>query len=406
MADKKIFELVAAEKITASDMFVLEQNGTAKKLTGQVLLNWLTAAADGHGGIQSYTLQKTEGLVKTYRFTLADKSYMDIQIIDGRGIRSVEKVDTIDLVDIYQIRYSDDTTSEFFVTNGEKGDKGDSAQIWIRYASQKPTYSSNDFGEVPDAWIGIASGHSPTAPTDWREYQWFQWKGEKGDTGDPGTLVGSEVTYQSGSYGHIIPSGSWTTNIPVVQPGNYLWTRIVHQFNTGDPVISYCVSRMGLDGLGSVSSVAGLAPDADGNVPLSAYHINALSLSGGILEGNIDMRGFGIFNVKTPVTSESAANKYYVDTYAEKKKLSFSYPVVYQTIFTYDSENIDYPYRADIPLEGVDRHMIPEVIFNLTDATSGIFAPVAEAYDGGVSIWASVRPTERVYIPQILCWRS
>ena len=103
MADKKIFELVAAEKITASDMFVLEQNGTAKKLTGQVLLNWLTAAADGHGGIQSYTLQKTEGLVKTYRFTLADKSYMDIQIIDGRGIRSVEKVDTIDLVDIYQI---------------------------------------------------------------------------------------------------------------------------------------------------------------------------------------------------------------------------------------------------------------------------------------------------------------
>ena len=44
MADKAISELVAAEQIKSTDMFVLEQDGTAKRLQGQTLLNWLTAA--------------------------------------------------------------------------------------------------------------------------------------------------------------------------------------------------------------------------------------------------------------------------------------------------------------------------------------------------------------------------
>ena len=55
IADKSIGELVAATAVQAADLFVLEQTGTAKKLPGQILLNWLTAAADGHGGISSIT---------------------------------------------------------------------------------------------------------------------------------------------------------------------------------------------------------------------------------------------------------------------------------------------------------------------------------------------------------------
>lgn len=313
MADKKVSELVSAEQITARDWLLVEQNGTAKKVSGQVLLNWLTAAADGHGGIQSYTLLNTEGLVKTYRFTLADKSHMDIPVIDGRGIRAVEKIGTNGLVDTYQIRYNDETTGEFFITNGAKGEKGDSANIWVRYASQKPTDDSSNFGEVPDVWVGIASGHSPNAPADWREYQWFQWKGEKGDPGDPATLVSATVTYQAGSSGTIIPSGSWSQNVPVVHQGHYLWTKVVQQFNSGDPVTAYSVSRMGLDGLGSVVSVAGLSPDATGNVPLTAENLRALSLLGGKMEGSIDMNGQRITGLNEPLSDTEPAPKAYVD---------------------------------------------------------------------------------------------
>lgn len=406
MADKAISELVSAEQITATDMFVLEQNGTAKKLTGQVLLNWLTAAADGHGGIQSYAVLKTEGLVKTYRFTLADQSYMDIQVTDGRGISSITKTGTSGLVDTYRISYNDGSNGTFTVTNGAKGDTGDNAYIWVKYASQEPTDSSHSFGDIPDTWIGVYYGTSATAPTDWQQYKWFKWKGEKGDTGDPAILVSAEVTYQAGTSGTVIPSGSWSSSIPVVTQGQFLWTRIVQQFNTGSPITAYSVSRMGLDGLGSVVSVAGVTPNPDGNVPLTAADVNALSTEGGIMAGQINMNGQKINGLNTPAAGDEAANKDYVDTAAEKKKLTFTNKSVSASSFASNSTYTDYPYRAAISLSGVVSGMVPEVVFGLADAVSGNFAPVAEAYDGGVYIWAAEVPEASITIPTIICWRE
>ena len=93
MADKAITELVAAEDIGATDLFVLQQNNTAKKLPGQVLLNWLTRAADGHGGIQSIVKKSTSGLVDTYRITLADTTTFDFKSsgVTGGTFWSIKK---------------------------------------------------------------------------------------------------------------------------------------------------------------------------------------------------------------------------------------------------------------------------------------------------------------------------
>ena len=318
MADKAISELVSAEQITATDMFVLEQNGTAKKLTGQILLNWLTAAADGHGGIQSFELVKTEGLVKTYRFTLADQTPIDIDVVDGRGIESVKHTSTNGLVVTYTVTYNDGKTAAITVTNGAKGDKGDNAYIWIKYASQKPTASSHSFGDIPDAWIGIYSGILAAAPTDWQQYKWFQWKGEKGDTGAPATLISSQVTYQVGDSGTVIPSGSWNTSVPPVTPGKFLWTRQVLQFNTGVPITSYNVSRFGIDGSGAVSTVSGVAPDVHGNVPLDASSVKALAITGGTMEGAINMNGQTVSGLNDPTTNDQAANMGFVNQQVKK----------------------------------------------------------------------------------------
>ena len=312
MADKAISELVAAPSVTPDSLFVLQQDNTAKKLTAQVLENWLLSFAEGHGGIQSYELLKTEGLVKTYRFTLADQTNIDIDVVDGRGIESVKPTSTNGLVVTYTITYNDGTTSAFTVTNGAKGDKGDNAHIWIKYASQKPTASSHSFGDISDAWIGIYSGILAAAPTDWQQYTWFQWKGEKGDTGEPATLVSSQVTYQVGDSGTIIPSGSWTTSVPSVTPGKFLWTRQVLQFNTGAPITSYSVSRFGIDGSGAVSTVAGVAPDAKGNVPLDASSVKALAIAGGTMDGPINMNGQKLSGLNAPTADDEAATKGFV----------------------------------------------------------------------------------------------
>lgn len=324
MADKSIDQLNEAEKIYATDLFVLQQSGTAKKLTGQILLNWLTAAADGHGGIQSIAKLSTSGLADTYRITLADTTTFDFVVNNGKGITGISKTSTSGLVDTYTISYNNGTTSTFTVTNGAKGDKGDNAYIWIKYASQEPTEASHSMGDIPDDWIGIYSGNASAAPTDWRQYKWFKHKGEKGDTGNPATLVTKSVTYQVGDSGTIIPSGSWGSSIPVVSQGKYLWTKTELQFNTGDPIVSYSVGRMGIDGSGAVSTVAGVSPDATGNVTLTAADVGALAASGGNMTGAINMNGQPISGLNDPTEDTQAARKGYVDTTAVSVTISVS----------------------------------------------------------------------------------
>lgn len=99
----------------------------------------------------------------------------------------------------------------------------------------------------------------------------------KGTPGEAATLVSSVVEYLVSDSGTVIPSGSWTTTIPTVAQGKYLWTRTTQTYNTGDPIISYSVSRMGVDGLGSVASVCSVSPDPYGNVQLTASDVGALS---------------------------------------------------------------------------------------------------------------------------------
>ena len=177
---------------------MLEQTGTAKKLTGQILENWLVSYADGHGGIQS--------LVKT------------------------SSTGTDPVIDTYTITYADTTTSTFTVTNGLKGDKGDQTYFWIKYSSRYPEADS-DMSSSPDDWIGVYSGTSSTAPTHYTDYTWFEWKGATGDPGDPSEVTSYSVTYLEGTSGTVVPEGSWTTTIPTITPGNFLWTRLQLAFN-------------------------------------------------------------------------------------------------------------------------------------------------------------------------------
>lgn len=289
MADKAISELVAAEQIKSTDMFVLEQDGTAKRLQGQTLLNWLTAAADGHGGISNIAKTGTDGLVDTYTITLADTTTKTFTVTNGNGLTAFEKLSTVGLVDTYRFTRSDGTYFTFAVANGAKGDTGEASHVWIKYASQQPTASSHSMGDLPDAWMGVYSGTATEAPDDWQQYTWYQIKGEKGDTGAAATVTGTTVEYMVSESGTIVPSGSWSTTIPTVPQGKYLWTRVTTTFNTGSPTVSYSVARMGIDGAGSVSTVNDKSPDESGNVVLTAADITT---SGGVsVEAKLDTLG-------------------------------------------------------------------------------------------------------------------
>lgn len=200
MADKAISELVAASLVTAGDLFVLEQGGTAKKLTGQILENWLVSFADGHGGIQSitYSAPTPPSLDGTLTITLADTTEYDVTVTNGKGISSITKTGTAGLVDTYTIAYNNGTSSTFTVTNGAKGEKGDNSYVWIKYSAVNPT-SDADMGDIPDAYIGVYAGTSSTAPAHYTSYKWFRMKGDTGDTGATGNGI-YDIALTSGTH--------------------------------------------------------------------------------------------------------------------------------------------------------------------------------------------------------------
>lgn len=65
-----------------------------------------------------------------------------------------------------------------------------------------------------------------------------------------------------------------------------------------------------------------------------------------------------------------------------------------------DATYTDYGYKGTIALTGVTASDVAQVIFGMTEATSGDYAPICETYAGGVYIYSKVNTT--ITIPTIL----
>lgn len=245
MADKSIFELNLQTTFATNDRLVVGNyaNSDAEAITGQTLVNLLATSLDGHGGIQSITKTSSTG--------------------------------TDPVVDTYTITFADTSTTTFQITNGLKGDTGAQTFVYFRWAHEQPS-SWSDTTNQPDEWMGIYAGTATTPPTTVSAYTWVKVRGATGDTGEAATINQQSVTYMESASGTVVPEGSWTANIPSVTPGNFLWTRTQLEFNDGSVVTSYSVSRYGIDGTGSVSTVNGVSPDANGNIALTASNIPTL----------------------------------------------------------------------------------------------------------------------------------
>lgn len=122
MANKAISELTAASQVSPSDLFVLQQGGMAKKLTGQILENWLLSFADGHGGIQSITKTSTSGLVDTYTIAYSDQTTSTFTVHNGevgKGVTSVALISSVENIKTYRMTFSDNTYFDYNVADGE-----------------------------------------------------------------------------------------------------------------------------------------------------------------------------------------------------------------------------------------------------------------------------------------------
>ena len=72
--------------------------------------------------------------------------------------------------------------------------------------------------------------------------------GTDGNDGTSVTVSSSSTTYQVSANGTTPPTGTWSSTIPTVPQGQYLWTRTIVNYSDGKSTTSYSVSRAGVDG--------------------------------------------------------------------------------------------------------------------------------------------------------------
>lgn len=107
--------------------------------------------------------------------------------------------------------------------------------------------------------------------------------GSPGSPGNPGAagvgVTSSSVSYQASSSASSAPSGSWSSTVPALTKGQYLWARTSISYSDSTSSTMYSVSYLGLDGSpGSLGSPG--SPGAPG-VGLSSSAVSYAASSSG-----------------------------------------------------------------------------------------------------------------------------
>lgn len=82
--------------------------------------------------------------------------------------------------------------------------------------------------------------------------------GDQGIKGADGRgVVSTTITYQLGDSGTTPPTGTWSSNVPPLTKGKYLWTRSITTYTTGNPTTLYSVSYVAKDGTDGTDGLPG-----------------------------------------------------------------------------------------------------------------------------------------------------
>lgn len=138
---------------------------------------------------------------------------------------------------------------------GTNGTNGKTSYLHIKYSNDGgKTFTANN-GEATGDYIGQCTDFNETDPTSVSAYTWSKIKGEKGDTGEKGDkgatgkgVKSTDIAYQAGTSGTTIPTGTWSTSIPTVSAGSFLWTRTIITYTDNSKSTSYSIGKIGNTG--------------------------------------------------------------------------------------------------------------------------------------------------------------
>ncbi|CAI3334353.1 phage tail protein [Enterococcus cecorum] len=104
-------------------------------------------------------------------------------------------------------------------------------------------------------YMGTCTDYIQLDPTDYRAYTWVKIKGDKGETGPAGHdgrdgkgVKSYAITYQAGTSGVSYPTGNWSSTIPNVPNGQYLWSKTTLTYTDNTTSDTYSVAYFPVNG--------------------------------------------------------------------------------------------------------------------------------------------------------------
>lgn len=119
---------------------------------------------------------------------------------------------------------------------------------------EKPTIwtpaPTDDFENAYPTYSGTYTDYTAQDSQTPADYTWSRILGNAGQDGNDGVGIASdpEITYQGSASGTNKPTGTWSTTIPEVPAGQFLWTKTVTTYTNNTNSTAYTVAKMGSDG--------------------------------------------------------------------------------------------------------------------------------------------------------------
>lgn len=188
------------------------------------------------------------------------------------AIKASAQVDLIDLTDGYSVNLSNDNHTFQGTTSAVNGTQSITSKITVMCGSEivactlgaisTPSgLSVVSDNKTPEPTITITATSALTTSgsftipviigdiTIGKVFSYaIAFKGTNGSNGTSVTVKDTSVTYQVGSSGTTVPTGSWVASPPSTSAGQYLWTKTVVTYSDGKTTTSYSVSRNGTNG--------------------------------------------------------------------------------------------------------------------------------------------------------------
>ena len=145
---------------------------------------------------------------------------------------------------------------------GKAGADGKTPYFHIAYANSSDGstgFSTTD--SVNKLYIGQYTDYTKEDSTTYSKYTWTKIKGEDGRDGIAGKdgvgIKTTTITYAQSTNGTTAPSTGYTTTVPTLTKGNYLWTKTVWTYTDKTTETGYSVAYIAKDGNDGSNGIAG-----------------------------------------------------------------------------------------------------------------------------------------------------